>query len=212
MSGVEKGKEFFDQAFILEQEGKLEEALSACEKALQENRNYADAHNLRGIVLERLGRKEDALSAYQEAIWADPNFEEAQENLNALKAEKRAPAIRMIKTSAKVGLFCALACALIFGWTEAMRLAIFPLDYSGQNYWIPYIAYIFLSPIQFGLSCLFFALLTKPTGRANASLISGLIAGIPYALITLAFSFLLRFGILDFDPLSVDYFIWAEPL
>jgi Flp pilus assembly protein TadD len=54
--------------------------------------NYADAHNLRGIILEELGRKEEAVSAYREAVRVDPSFREAAENLQDLEAELKSGA------------------------------------------------------------------------------------------------------------------------
>ncbi len=65
----------------------LEAALVECEAALQLAGDWAEAHNLHGIILEGLGRRPEALAAYTEALRLDASFEEAQENLTELEAE-----------------------------------------------------------------------------------------------------------------------------
>lgn len=82
----EAGKHF-EQASAYEEQSKFEEALKACDAAIQMIPNYADAHNLRGIVLEGLGRKEEAALAYREAVHSDPTYSEAVENLKDLEDE-----------------------------------------------------------------------------------------------------------------------------
>jgi Flp pilus assembly protein TadD len=65
----------------------LEAALTECEAALRLASDWAEAHNLHGIILEGLGRRPEALAAYAEAIRLDLAFQEAQENLAELEAD-----------------------------------------------------------------------------------------------------------------------------
>jgi tetratricopeptide (TPR) repeat protein len=78
-----------EQAYVYEVDGEFENALRECELAIQLAPDWAEAHNLRGIVLEELGRKEEAIAAYREAVRLDPAFREARENLSEAKAEPR---------------------------------------------------------------------------------------------------------------------------
>lgn len=76
-----------DQAYRHDEREELEAALAECEAALRISGDWAEAHNLHGIILEGLGRSTEALAAYHEALRLDPSFEEAQENLAELQAD-----------------------------------------------------------------------------------------------------------------------------
>jgi len=73
------------RAHELDDQQAYEKALSECDAALRLAPDFADAHNLRGVLLEELGQQQEAVTAYQEAIRLDPGFEEAKENLAAAK-------------------------------------------------------------------------------------------------------------------------------
>jgi tetratricopeptide (TPR) repeat protein len=66
---------------------KFEDALRECEIAIHLAPEWAEAHNLRGIILEELGHEEQAIAAYREAVHLDPDFQEAQQNLRELELE-----------------------------------------------------------------------------------------------------------------------------
>ncbi len=76
--------------------GDLPAALSACDAALQVAPQWAEAHNLRGIVLDELGRTREAIAAYREALRLDPAFSDAATNLAELQAERRPLASRRL--------------------------------------------------------------------------------------------------------------------
>ncbi len=63
------------------------ESLRLCEVALTLEPDWPDAHNFHGILLEELDKPLRAMSAYRKALKVDPSYVEAQQNLDALKAE-----------------------------------------------------------------------------------------------------------------------------
>jgi tetratricopeptide (TPR) repeat protein len=80
-------RQHLDQAYLAEEEDDFENALRECDLALQFAPNWAEAHNLRGIVLEALDRTEEAIAAYREAIRLEPGFDDARRNLREATAE-----------------------------------------------------------------------------------------------------------------------------
>jgi protein O-GlcNAc transferase len=63
--------------FLLQQTGRLTEALAAFERAAWIRPDDVAAHFNRGVVLERQGRLEQALAAYDEAVRLKPDFAQA---------------------------------------------------------------------------------------------------------------------------------------
>jgi len=90
---LNEAEQHYEQASAYEEQNEFDEALKECDAAIQITPNYADAHNLRGIVLEGLGRKEEAVLAYREAIRSDPTYSEAAENLKNLEDELKSASI-----------------------------------------------------------------------------------------------------------------------
>ena len=82
-----EARQHFERALAYEEKGEFQQALRECEATIQLASNWAEAHNLRGIILEELDRPEEAIAAYQEAIRLDPTFDEAKENLSVAEAE-----------------------------------------------------------------------------------------------------------------------------
>ncbi len=80
-------QQHLEQAYQLEQADKISEALQPCEAAIELAPQWADAHNLHGILLEELGRQQEAIAAYRQAVRIDPTFQEAQENLSEAQLE-----------------------------------------------------------------------------------------------------------------------------
>ena len=77
-----------ERAYDYTEREECENALRECEIAIHLAPEWAEAHNLRGIILEELGQGEQAIAAYREAVRLDPDFEEAQQNLQELELER----------------------------------------------------------------------------------------------------------------------------
>jgi tetratricopeptide (TPR) repeat protein len=84
-----EAQQHLELAYAYEERNEFERALRECELAIQLAPDWAEAHNLQGIVLEGLERGEDAIAAYREAVRLDPAFHEARENLAEAEAELR---------------------------------------------------------------------------------------------------------------------------
>ena len=86
--GGKTAQEYFDSADIdYELNTNLKQALIDCELAIQLNPNFAEAHNLRGLILDEMGRLDEAIASYREAIRLNPDLEEAKSNLRDAEAE-----------------------------------------------------------------------------------------------------------------------------
>ncbi len=66
---------------------RLLEGLAECEQALEYLPEFAEAHNLRGLLLDSLERAKEARMEYREALRIDPNYKDARENLADAEAE-----------------------------------------------------------------------------------------------------------------------------
>jgi superkiller protein 3 len=70
---------------LLLKKGRVDEAITHYQKALQINPAYATAHNNLGNLLIQLGRLDEAIAQLQKALQIKPNYAEAHNNLgNAL--------------------------------------------------------------------------------------------------------------------------------
>jgi tetratricopeptide (TPR) repeat protein len=67
-------RSLLDQSLALRQAGRLDEALRACDAAVQIAPGEVDGHNLKGVLLRDLGRFEPALAALDQAIRLQPSF------------------------------------------------------------------------------------------------------------------------------------------
>jgi tetratricopeptide (TPR) repeat protein len=65
----------------LQEQGKLEEATEAFDKALSIKPDYADAHYNRGNALKDQGKLEEAIEAYNKATALKPDYAEAYSNM-----------------------------------------------------------------------------------------------------------------------------------
>lgn len=65
-------KNYFSQGNQLLRNNKLEEAIAAYQKAIEQNPNFYLAYHNLGEALEKAGRLEEALSAYQKAVYWNP--------------------------------------------------------------------------------------------------------------------------------------------
>ena len=78
-----------EKAYIHADAGELEDALRECDLAIETAPEWADVHNLRGVVLDEMEQEEEAITAYEEAVRLDAGFEEAIDNLAKARAEGR---------------------------------------------------------------------------------------------------------------------------
>ncbi|MCE0499591.1 MAG: tetratricopeptide repeat protein [Methylacidiphilales bacterium] len=72
----------------LAQEGRLDEAITSYQKALEIEPDYAGAHNNLGGVLFQMGRLDEAIVQFQSALEINPNYAKAHNNLGIALAQK----------------------------------------------------------------------------------------------------------------------------
>ena len=65
----------------LKDQGRLDEAIAAYNRAIALKPDYAEAHNNLGIALKDQGRLDEAIAAYHRAIALKPDHAEAHNNL-----------------------------------------------------------------------------------------------------------------------------------
>lgn len=81
-----------DDARKLANEGRLAEALAACDRAISADKLAPSHYYLRGLILEEHGEPEGAAAALRSALYLDPQFVLAHFALgNLLRREGRAP-------------------------------------------------------------------------------------------------------------------------
>jgi tetratricopeptide (TPR) repeat protein len=78
------------EAVALFEQGRLEEALLACEGALALDENYAPALSLKGLIHERRGQVADAIAAYERVQAVNPLSVAERARLEALRRQARA--------------------------------------------------------------------------------------------------------------------------
>ena len=76
---------FFSIGCLLSEGGKAEKALSAYDKAIRLQPDYAEVYNNRGNIKNGLGSHDTALDDYDKAIRLNPNFAQAYSNRGAAK-------------------------------------------------------------------------------------------------------------------------------
>jgi tetratricopeptide (TPR) repeat protein len=69
---------------VLKDQGKLEEAIEAYNKALAIKPDHADAYNNMGNALKEQGKLKEAIEAYNKALAIKPNHAEAHRHLSIL--------------------------------------------------------------------------------------------------------------------------------
>ena len=72
----------------IQDQGKLEEAIEAYNKALSIKPDYAGVYNNIGSALNEQGKLEEAIEAYYQAISIKPDYAEAHRNLSLIKKYK----------------------------------------------------------------------------------------------------------------------------
>jgi tetratricopeptide (TPR) repeat protein len=68
------GQKHFEQALLLEAEGKTHQAIEAYQKSVEAWPKHGQAQYNLGIALATSGKLEQAFRAWQRAIWIDPGF------------------------------------------------------------------------------------------------------------------------------------------
>ena len=106
----------YDLGVLAQQQGRLQEAYTEFERAVELNPDNADAHHALGILLHlAFDRPEEAIKHYEKAIEVRPTFSEAKTNLGNvyLSTGRYDDAIRLYK--------------------EALNDMLYPTPYIAQN-------------------------------------------------------------------------------
>ena len=74
---------------VLQDQGKLEEAIETYHKALSIKPDYAEAYNNIGITLQEQGKIEEAIETYNKALLIKPDYSETYRNLSFIKKYKK---------------------------------------------------------------------------------------------------------------------------
>ena len=86
VQGAKKASEYFKSGLILQQEGKLDEAIRAYKKSIEYCPEFADTYKSLGDTLQEQGKLEEAVGAYSKALAIKPDYVEAFNNMGiALK-------------------------------------------------------------------------------------------------------------------------------
>jgi protein O-mannosyl-transferase len=70
------------------EKGRVDEAITHCQKALEIEPNYAEAHYILGLALFQKGQVDEAVGHYQRAVGIKPNYAEAHNNLGLALFQK----------------------------------------------------------------------------------------------------------------------------
>jgi tetratricopeptide (TPR) repeat protein len=85
-----EARPYYGLGIVLQDQGKLEDAIAAYRQAIALDPKYAPAYYNLGIALGQQGKLEEAIAAYRQAIVLDPKFVYAYNNLgNALLDQKK---------------------------------------------------------------------------------------------------------------------------
>jgi tetratricopeptide (TPR) repeat protein len=115
------------EAVALFEQGRLEEALLACEGALALDETYAPALSLKGLIHERRGQVAEAMAAYERVQAVNPLSVAERARLDALRRQARAvvrpaPARPLWAETLPVALaFLGVGLVLLIGFALVLR-------------------------------------------------------------------------------------------
>jgi tetratricopeptide (TPR) repeat protein len=126
------------EAVALFEQGRLEEALLACEGALALDENYAPALSLKGLIHERRGQVADAMAAYERVQAVNPLSVAERARLEALRRQARA-AVRpapvrplWVETLPVALAFLGVGLVLLIGFALILRWSAPPAPAPSQ--------------------------------------------------------------------------------
>jgi tetratricopeptide (TPR) repeat protein len=126
------------EAVALFEQGRLEEALLACEGALALDENYAPALSLKGLIHERRGQVADAMAAYERVQAVNPLSVAERARLEALRRQARA-AVRpapvrplWVETLPVALAFLGVGLVLLIGFALVLRWSAPPAPAPSQ--------------------------------------------------------------------------------
>ncbi len=122
----EVARQLLEETYTLENNGDYPAALKKCKEALLEAPDWAEAHNLRGIILEELERTEEAIASYERALELNPNFEDARANLEDARRDRSQETDDPLVTIARY--YYPLHARLAKGRLEAVGIYALVLD------------------------------------------------------------------------------------
>ena len=101
LEGLDTAETRYDLALVLERGGRLDEAVSEYERALDRNPSHVGALNNLGVALARQGRFAPAIRRFEQAVAVAPDNADAHVNLGALLLAQgaREPARRAFRTA-----------------------------------------------------------------------------------------------------------------
>ncbi|MCC5638816.1 TIGR03032 family protein [Nostoc sp. CHAB 5844] len=75
----------YEQAFALQKQGEIKEAIAQYEKLISQHPHYAPAWHQLGIIKERQGQTDEAILAYKKVLEINPHHAQAHNNLGILR-------------------------------------------------------------------------------------------------------------------------------
>jgi hypothetical protein len=126
------------EAVALFEQGRLEEALLACEGALALDETYAPALSLKGLIHERRGQVAEAIAAYERVQAVNPLSVAERARLDALRRQARAvvrpaPAHPLWVETLPVALaFLGVGLVLLIGFALVLRWSAPPAPAPSQ--------------------------------------------------------------------------------
>jgi tetratricopeptide (TPR) repeat protein len=87
--GLEAAQLYLEQALAYCDRQQWQEAIQACEQALQMSPTMAEAHKISGNALQKLGKTPEAIGAYAKALAIQPDLADVYANVGSLYAQQK---------------------------------------------------------------------------------------------------------------------------
>ncbi|WP_110546019.1 TIGR03032 family protein [Microcystis aeruginosa] len=78
----------YQQAYTLQKQVKLEEAIALYQQLINQSPQYAAAWHQLGVIMDSLGQIDQAILAYKQALLINPNYAETHNNLGIIAVSK----------------------------------------------------------------------------------------------------------------------------